>query len=164
MPTGLFERHVRYIRRPERRTSRRARCPELPAYRLARLRAELARCDLAGALLSDRIEIRCAPHTRNTCLWTIHAPGRYALVRAAGTLVLFEFVSNLHVSAGATLIDEPNTPRSDFMARDGRHKAVVHRAGEIADVVACTAGANLRVAVDRCGPLGLGALQRLVLE
>jgi hypothetical protein len=41
--------------------------------RLARLRAELSKRDLAGALLADPMNIRYATGSRNMAIWTMHA-------------------------------------------------------------------------------------------
>jgi hypothetical protein len=70
------------------------------AYRLGRLRAELRERDYAAAVLSDPINLRYATGTRNMAVWTTHAPSRYAFVAADGPVILFEFTSSRHVTAG----------------------------------------------------------------
>ena len=70
---------------------------ELVRGRLARLRRSLAKADVAGALLSDPMNIRYATGTRNMSVWTMHGPGRYAFVSTDGPVVLFEFGSSKHV-------------------------------------------------------------------
>ena len=72
--------------------------------RLARLRQGLAKADVAGALLSDPMNIRYATGTRNMSVWTLHGPGRYAFVPTEGPVVLFEFGSSKHVSRGSPVV------------------------------------------------------------
>ena len=59
----------------------------LRAYRLSRLRAELAARDCAGILLYDPINIRYATGSRNMAVWTTHNPARYAYVPTDGPIV-----------------------------------------------------------------------------
>src|SRR3954469_18257658 len=66
--------------------------------RLARLRGELSKRDLAGALLADPMNIRYATGSRNMAIWTMHAPGRYVFVATDGPVVLFEFGGTFHLS------------------------------------------------------------------
>lgn len=49
---------------------------KLVAYRLERVREELRKRDVAGAMLADPLNIRYATGTRNMMLWTMHAPAR----------------------------------------------------------------------------------------
>src|SRR5258708_36908442 len=58
----------------------------LRAYRLARLRAELARRDYMGCLLAQPINIRYATGSRNTQIWTLHPPGPRAFAPIPGPL------------------------------------------------------------------------------
>ena len=77
--------------------------------RLERLRAELSKRDVAGALLSDPMNIRYATGTRNMAVWTMHSPGRYAFVATEGPVVLFEFGTTRHVTSGSPVVDEERT-------------------------------------------------------
>jgi len=70
---------------------------KLRAWRLQRLRQELARRDYAGCLLADPINIRYATGSRNMQIWTMHAPSRWAFVPTEGPVVLYEFSSTRHV-------------------------------------------------------------------
>lgn len=129
--------------------------------RLRRLRHELARHDYAGALLADPINIRYATGTRNMAVWTTHAPGRYALVLTDGPVVMFEFGTSRHVSAGVDTIDElrTSTPWFYFLAGPRVEEKSVIWAGEILELLRRHAGANCRLAVDRCEPWGAALLQ-----
>ena len=129
--------------------------------RLARLRAELKKRDYAGALLSDPMNIRYATGTRNMAVWTMHAPGRYAFVATEGPVVLFEFGSSKHVSAGSPTVDETRdaTPWFYFLCGPRVQEKALVWAEEVASLVERYGGKNRRLAVDRCEPWGA---QRLV--
>ncbi|MBM3599492.1 MAG: aminopeptidase P family protein [Alphaproteobacteria bacterium] len=132
----------------------------LRAYRLGRLRAELARRDYAGALLSDPINIRYATGSRNMAVWTLHAPGRYAFVATDGPVVLFEFTSSRHLSDGLeTLTDiRPSTPWFYFLAGPRSAEKAGLWAEEVASLVERHGGGNRRLAIDRCEPMGSARL------
>lgn len=128
--------------------------------RLNRLRQQLARHDYAGALLADPINIRYATGTRNMAVWTTHAPGRYALVLTDGPVVMFEFGTSRHVSAGFDTIDElrTSTPWFYFLAGPRVEEKAQAWAAEIAGLLQRHAGTNRRLAVDRCEPWGADRL------
>ena len=134
----------------------------LEHYRLQRLRDELVRADVSGALLADPLNIRYATGARNMAVWTMHAPGRYAFVATQGPVVLFDFSSSKHTSAGSTVIDETLTSTLWFYFLAGPRvdeKAALW-AAEIADLVKRHGGGNRRLAVDRCEPWGAAMLER----
>ena len=60
------------------------------AYRLGRVREQLARYDFGACVLFDPINIRYATGTRNMALWTQHSPDRYVFVPAEGPVILFD--------------------------------------------------------------------------
>jgi Xaa-Pro aminopeptidase len=134
--------------------------------RLGRLRAELAAADVAGALLADPMNIRYATGTRNMVVWTMHSPGRYAFVATQGPVVLFEFGTMKHVSAGSGLFDEmrSSTPWFYFLAGPRVDEKTRIWASEIADLVQRHGGRNRRLAVDRCEPWGAALLERDGIE
>ena len=134
----------------------------LEQYRLQRLRDELVKADVSGALLADPLNIRYATGARNMAVWTMHAPGRYAFVATQGPVVLFDFNSSKHTSAGSTVIDETLTSTLWFYFLAGPRvdeKAALW-AAEIADLVKRHGGGNRRLAVDRCEPWGAAMLER----
>src|SRR5687768_798435 len=63
----------------------------LRAYRLGRLRAELARRDYAGIVVADPINLRYATDAANMQVWCLHNAARYAFVATEGPIVLFDF-------------------------------------------------------------------------
>ena len=127
---------------------------KLRAGRLERLRAELSRLDVAGALLTDLINLHYATSTRNMALWTMHDGGRYAFVAAEGPVVLFEFASSRHVSREVETVDEQraSTPFTHFLAGPRAGEKTLAWAEEIAGLVLHHGGGNRRLAVDRCDP------------
>lgn len=128
--------------------------PRLRKDRLARLRAELAKRDIAGALLFDPMNIRYATGTRNMVVWTMHAPGRYVFVATDGPVVLFEFASGLHLSRGIETVDQlrTSTPWFYFLAGPRVVEKAAVSVGEIVDLTREFGRGNLRLAVDRCEP------------
>ena len=66
-------------------------------YRLARLRAELARGDYAGGLFADPINVRYATGSRNMQVWTLRNAVRYVFVATDGPVVMLQGDSGGHV-------------------------------------------------------------------
>ncbi len=130
------------------------------AYRLGRLRAELARHDCAAALLYDPINIRYAFDCSNMQVWTLHDPIRYALVFADGPGIMFEFKGCRHLDAGLPGIDELRDAVAwIFMAvGDKVESRVGPWADEIASLVRQHGGGNTRIACDRLEIPGVQAL------
>lgn len=138
----------------------------LRSARLAKLRAELARRDYAGALLCDPINIRYATDTRNMSVWTLHSPGRYVFVATDGPVVMFEFGTSRHVSAGIESFDElrTSTPWFYFLAGPRVEEKARSWAAEIVDLVHRHGAGNRRLAVDRCEPWGAQLLTGAGIE
>ena len=128
--------------------------------RLAKLRAELARRDYAGALLADPVNIRYATGSRNMAVWTLHAPGRYVFVATEGPVVLFEYGTPTQMEAQGVhdlpTVDEVRHAVSWFYFMAGPRVEEKARlwAADIIDLVRRHGGGNSRLAVDRCEPWG----------
>ena len=94
------------------------------AFRLARLRAQLVRADVAGILLIlDPVNLRYATGSRNMQVWTMHNLCRYVFVATSGPVVLFDLPSSMHLSTHLETIDERRPSLAwDYMAsgRAGR--------------------------------------------
>ncbi|MFN3592719.1 MAG: M24 family metallopeptidase, partial [Thermaurantiacus sp.] len=129
-------------------------------YRLARLRAELARRDLAGAVLTDPINIRYATDAANMQVWCLHNAVRYVYVATEGPVVLWDFHGCGHVSGHLTRISERRPAISWFWFEAGPTEGDNARrwAAEIADLVRATGGGNMRIGIDKCESRGLAAL------
>lgn len=137
--------------------------PALRAYRLARLRAELRRHDYAGILLYDPINVRYACDSRNMAVWCLHNAVRYCFVATEGPVVIFDFHNCEHLSEDIEVIDEIRPGTSWFYFEAGPRAAEQAKtwAAEIADLVFRHGGGNRRLAVDKCEPMGVAALQAL---
>jgi Xaa-Pro aminopeptidase len=140
--------------------------PKLIRDRLARLRAGLAKADVAGALLSDPMNIRYATGTRNMSVWTMHAPGRYAFVPTEGPVTLFEFASSKHVSRDSPIVSEQRdaTPWFYFLCGPRVDEKAAIWADEVIAMMTAHGGGNRRLAVDRCEPWGASKLAAAGLE
>lgn len=128
--------------------------------RLAALRAELARRELAGLVLFDPINIRYATDASNMQVWCLHNPARYAFVATEGPVVLFEFKGCEPLFADFPTIDEvrPATSWFAFTAGSRIDEKAERWAAEIADLVAAHGGDNRRLGFDRLDPAGAEAL------
>lgn len=131
------------------------------AYRLQRLRDEMARQDVAGLLLYDPVNIRYAFDCSNMSIWTAHNPIRYALILNGGPGIMFEFKGCEHLNDGLPGIDEiRNAIGWMFMcAGDRAEERLAPWAQEIADLVRQYGGGNMRLGVDRMEPEGVHALE-----
>lgn len=130
------------------------------AYRLGRVRAELARHDIAAALFFDPVNIRYVTDCTNMQVWTLHNPARYCLVFASGPVILWEFHGATHLGDALPLIDETRVgcPWFHFAAGDDGPAKAREFAAEIAAEIARHGGGNRRVAVDRVDSMGTFAL------
>lgn len=129
------------------------------AYRLGRLRAELAAGDMAGAVLTDPLNVRYATDCPNMQVWCLHNAVRYAFVATDGPMVLFDFHRCAHLSADLPLIDEtrPATAWFYYEAGDREEELAARWAGEIAALL--PARGNRRIAIDKCEATGISALR-----
>lgn len=134
--------------------------------RLARLRAQLAKHDYAGALLSDPMNIRYATGSRNMAVWTMHAPGRCVFVATDGPVMLFEFGTCFHLDRDLAIVDEmrPAIPWFYFMAGPRVKEKTSLWAAEVIGLMAQHGRSNRRLAVDRCEPWGADLLVRSGLQ
>ena len=140
--------------------------PRLRAYRLKRLRAELAVRDYAGCVLGDPINVRYVTGSRNMQVWTLRNPARYVFVATQGPVVMFEFAGCHHLLDGLEVIDEIRTATGCFYFTAGgrlEDRAQIW-AGELAQLVREHGGGNRRLAVDRVNPEGNNALAAQGIE
>jgi len=136
------------------------------AYRLQRIRTQLAALDYAGIVLVDPINIRYATDSRNMQVWSLHSPLRYCFIATEGPVVLFEFMRCLHLSRHLPLIDQvrPAQPWSYLATSERVTECAAKWAAELVDLVQSQGGGNKRLAIDRCNPAGVWALERLGIE
>jgi Xaa-Pro dipeptidase len=133
----------------------------LRAYRLARLRAELALRDCAGVVLTDPINVRYATDSTNMQLWCMHNAVRYAFVATEGPIVVFDFHGSAHLSRHLDLVDEVRPGISWFYFKSGSRVGdrALRWAQEIADLVRAHGGGSRRLAVDKANREGIAALE-----
>ena len=67
-------------------------------YRLTRIRAELAKRDLAGIVVYDPLNVRYATDSTDMQLWCTHNAVRYAFVATEGPVILWDFHNCEHLS------------------------------------------------------------------
>ena len=130
-------------------------------YRLNRIRAELKQRDYAGILLYDPLNIRYATDTSNMQVWCMHNAVRYCFIPTEGPVTLFDFHGCNHLSEGYETVQEARSALSWFYFGAGpRVQEKAKRwALEIADLVRTHGGGNRRLAIDKCDPAGIAALE-----
>ena len=135
-------------------------------YRLGRIREQLRRFDYAGVLLYDQLNSRYATDATNMQVWCSHNEARYTFVPTQGPVVMFEYGPHRHLSEGLPGVYEvrPTTSWYYFAAGPRFREKVKLWAAEIADLVRQHGGGNRRLAVDRMGVEGVGALQSEGIE
>jgi Xaa-Pro dipeptidase len=133
------------------------------AYRLGRLREQLAAHDCAAALLYDPVNIRYALDAPNMQVWTLHNAYRHALIFASGPAILFEFHRSNHLAKDLPLISEVRPCQAYNYMAVGEHgpRVASSWAGEIDELMRVHGGGNRRIAIDKVEPLGLKALEGL---
>ena len=89
------------------------------AYRLARVRAQLAARDCAGIVVTDPINIRYATDAANMQVWCLHNAARYAFVATEGPIVLFDFHGCAHLAEPLPLVDEVRPARAWYYFHSG---------------------------------------------
>ena len=140
----------------------------LRAYRLARVREQLAARDYAGIVVGDPVNIRYATDGANMQVWCLHNPARYAFVATAGPVILFDFHGCAHLADPLDLVDEVRPARAWYFFHSGgrlaEHAGVW--AAELAELVRAHGGRNRRLAIDKADPAGAAALgaQGLALQ
>ena len=135
-------------------------------YRLNRIRAELKQRDYAGILLYDPLNIRYATDTSNMQVWCMHNAVRYCFIPTEGPVTLFDFHGCNHLSEGYETVQEVRSALSWFYFGAGpRVQEKAKRwALEIADLVRTHGGGNRRLAIDKCDPAGIAALEAEGME
>lgn len=120
-------------------------------YRLARVRAEMARGDIAAVILSDPVNIRYATGARNMQVFSQrNAPARYLLLTADRS-ILFEFTGCAHLADGLETIDEVRTAKTASFVAAGPDIAARERAWarEMADLVRGLVGQGATLGLER---------------
>ncbi len=133
------------------------------AWRLSRVRAEMARRGIAALLLSDAVNIRYATGARNMQVFTSrNAPARYLLLTERDA-ILHEFTGCAHLADGLETITEVRPARTASFVAAGEGIAERERdwAREMAATLAELVGRGVAVGVER---LNAGAALALAAE
>ena len=135
-------------------------------YRLNRIRAELKQRDYAGILLYDPLNIRYATDTSNMQVWCMHNAVRYCFIPTEGPVTLFDFHGCDHLSEGYETVQEVRSAISWFYFGAGSRvqEKAKRWALEIADLVRTHGRGNRRLAIDKCEPAGITALEAEGME
>lgn len=130
-------------------------------YRLQRTREQLAKHDIAAAVLTDPVNIRYATGSRNMQIWTARNMVRYAFVPAAGPVVLFENGNAFHLARHLETVSEiRNATSLEFGISGDRfaeHAGIW--ADQIVDLFHRTCGKGGRLGIDTGSLMGILALQ-----
>lgn len=134
--------------------------PAIRRYRLERVRQKLREFDYAGIVLFDPLNLRYATDSTNMQLWVTHNAARYVFVPTEGPVIMFDYHDTKFLNDHSEVIDEVRTAQSWFYFVVGdRYEEIANKWGaEIADLVKQHGGGNTRLAIDRCNPEGLAAL------
>ena len=129
---------------------------EMRNYRVARIREQLVKNDVAGALLFDPLNLMYATDSPNMQLWVTHNQARWAFIAADGPIVLWEFNDCDFLSGHNPHVTEvrPNTSFTYFLAGDRANEQAEKMAKEIHALVKEHGGGNTRLAVDVIPPQG----------
>lgn len=140
--------------------------PKIRRYRLERVRAELRKRDYAGIVLYDPLNTRYATDSTNMQLWITHDAARYVFIPTEGPVILFDYNNCDFLSSHTEVVDEIRAATSwfYFSAGDRSPEMAARWGAEIADLVKQYGGGNMRLAIDRCNPLGLKALESHGIE
>ena len=137
--------------------------PALRAYRLGRIRAEMAAREIAACLLFDPVNIRYATGARNMQVFMARNPARYLLLPLEGPVLLFEFEGCHHLAYGLETIDEVRPAITASFVAAGPQIAERERrwARETAAELRRICGAKSRIGVER---VNAGAALALAAE
>jgi Xaa-Pro aminopeptidase len=136
------------------------------AYRLKRLRDEVAKSGCAAILLYSPVNIRYAFDYTSMQIWSSREATRYGVVFAEGPGVMHEYKGSGHLVRNGAGVDEVRTATTWIYQISGDEVEVRARvwAAEIADLLREHGGGNRRLAADKLDPLGLRALEALGVE
>ena len=123
----------------------------LRAFRLGRLRSEMADRDIGACVLTDPVNIRYACGARNMQIFTARNPARYLFVTVEGPVILFEFTGALHLADGLETVTEVRHATTASFVAAGEAIADVERvwAAQIASLVRETVGTDTTVGLER---------------
>jgi Xaa-Pro aminopeptidase len=121
------------------------------AYRLERVREQMAAYSLDACILLDPVNIRYATGARNMQVFHSRNPARYLFVPQSGPVIIHEFVGCAHLAEGLDTIDEvrPAITASYAAAGDGIVTVEAAWARQVASLVRQHCGARAAVGLER---------------
>lgn len=136
------------------------------AYRLGRLRQQIAAHDCAALLMYNPINIRYAFDYSNMQIWSTREATRYGLLFPQGPAIMHEYKGAEHLVKNGFGVDEVRLATTWlYMIFDqDADRRVKQWAAEIDDLLRQHGGGNRRLAVDKLDPPGLRALEALGIE
>ena len=138
--------------------------PRMRAWRLNRLREQIAAHGLDAGILAEPLSIRYATGVRNCALFQMHILAGYLFVPAAGPVVYFDSEPGRNTGGQLETIDEvrdDHLPLS-YMFAGARQREMARRwAAQTGDLLKAHCGGGARVGIDR---IGLCARQALAEE
>ncbi|MBV7333508.1 Xaa-Pro peptidase family protein [Chloroflexi bacterium TSY] len=153
---------LKVIRRNEETTPDLAR---MAAYRYARLQAQIARHDCAGALLFSPMNVRYATETVYAPITNMHSPTRAVFVPNEGSAVLYDSAPPNSFSIPDFVGEVREAPLTAyFIAGDAYANRSRGWASEIADLARTYGGDSKRIAIDMFEPEFILALHGVGLE
>jgi Xaa-Pro dipeptidase len=121
------------------------------AYRLGRVRAQMAAHSLDACVLLDPVNIRYATGARNMQVFHARNPARYLFVPQSGPVILYEFTGCAHLAEELETIDEVRPAITASYVAAGDAIAAVERAwaDQVAALVREHCGPRAAVGVER---------------
>lgn len=132
-------------------------------YRLARVRSEMQKREIAALIISDPINIRYATGTRNMQIFSArNTPSRYLLV-TDNRSILFEFTGCEHLADGYETVDDvrPANTASFVAAGPDIGSREASWAQEMADLLSELVGKHTTVGMERMNAGSVMALSNL---
>ena len=132
------------------------------AYRLTRLRQQMAQQDVPALLLYDPVNIRYATDARNMQVYCLNHDARYVFVAVDGPVVLFDWFDKDVYFGHLPLISEVRIGQPYGFVADGYahfDTSLGKWAAEICDLVAEHCGGDRRIGIDRLSPFAADALE-----
>jgi len=132
-------------------------------YRLARVRSEMRRREIAACILFDPVNIRYATGARNMQVFHARNPSRYLLLTLDGPVILYEFAGCMHLADGLETVTEVRPAITASFVAGGEDIAVRERqwADEMAATLRELIGPRAVIGLER---VNAGAAQALAGE
>ncbi len=125
----------------------------------------MVRHDCPAMLLYDPVNIAYALDVSNMPIWMFHNSSHYALIFAEGPTFDFAYKGAEIVAKESPLVDEARVATNFIYLYGGEvHERAALWAAEIAGLLKEHGDGRLRLAVDKCEPPALIALQRLGVD